>query len=60
MNWLIGLGFVAVMLELWWIHLEVRVLRAQMNRVAGPPTDRDTTEAASLVGNVDYPPDKNA
>jgi hypothetical protein len=60
MDWLIGCGFVVVMVHLWWIQYDIRILRTQMNRVAGHPTGRDTTEAASLVGDVDYPPDRKA
>lgn len=54
MEWLIGVGFVVVLINVWHVHYEVRLLRTQVNRITGPPTDRDASEAASLSGDVDY------
>ena len=54
MNWLIGVGLLVVLVNVWYLHYEVRLMRTQLNRLAGPLTDRDTSEAANVFGDVDY------
>ena len=60
MDWFAAVAFVVLLVHLWLLQYEVRILRAQMNKLAGPPSDQDTTLALRGLGAVDQPPVKNA
>lgn len=52
MNYLEIAAFVVIMIHLAVIQHQVRLLRSQMNRLAGPPTDTDRA-AAHGAANLD-------